>query len=384
MTPDRPTVLVIDDQEPNLRLVRAHLQGEPYRVVTSTDPRRALESIDRDPPDLILLDVMMPVLDGFGVLEALGKQVPDVPVIMITALDDRDVRLRGLAAGARDFLGKPLDRAELLIRVRNLIALKQARDALKATVAKLQAANRDLDAFAGALAHDLQQPIVAITQFAQVVQRRSGHLVAPEDAVSLERIISAARGAQQMIGGLLEFARLGDAALRWERVDLNEIVAETRGTLAQQGSGRPITWAVAHLPAVEGDRTLLRQVFANLLSNAVKYSSTQPHPAITVDWAANGSQGVMVSVTDNGVGFDMAHAARLFVPFERLPGGAQFPGHGVGLANVRRIMERHGGDVHARSEPGKGATFTLVFRRASSQERDVGLDGAARVERRDR
>jgi two-component system, sensor histidine kinase and response regulator len=362
MTSDQPMVLAIDDQEANLRLIRAHLRTEPYRVVTSTEPLRALELVDRDPPDLVLLDVMMPELDGFGVLEALRRAVPDTPVVMITALDDRDARLRGLAAGARDFLGKPVDRSELLIRVRNLIALKQTRDELKATVQRLQAANRDLEAFAGALAHDLQQPVTAIAGYAEAIQVRSGPLMVPGDAGHLDRIITAARWAQRMASGLLEFARLGQRTIQREPVDLNEVVAEARACLAEPASGRPVAWTVADLPVVDGDRTLLGQVFTNLLSNAVKYSGTRPQPAVVIDCRADAGKGLAVRVSDNGVGFDMAKAGRLFTPFERLHSAAEFQGTGMGLANVRRIMESHGGSVHAESTPGQGSTFTLVFR----------------------
>ena len=360
--PARAAVLVIDDKEVNLRLMRAYLHGQPYEVITCNDPQEALERIRREPPDLILLDLMMPVLDGFAVLELLKASAPQVPVLVITGVDDRDDRLRALASGARDYLTKPVDRSELLIRVRNLVALKQADDALAGTLAQLEAANRDLDAFAGALAHDLQQPITSIAAFAQVIQRNSEKLLPPGDVSHLKRIVAATHNAQHMIRGLLEFARLGQREIKMAPVDLNLIVQSARGALAHETEDRAVSWSAAPLPVVRGDPSLLLLAFVNLLSNAIKYSRTREHPSITIDSQCDPSTGPMIRIRDNGVGFDMAHAQRLFHPFERLHSVAEFEGTGMGLANVRRIMERHGGSVRAESLVGEGATFTLRFR----------------------
>lgn len=357
-----PTVLVIDDKEVNLRLMRAYLQSEPYRVITHSDPHEALRLIAQEPPDLILLDLMMPVLDGFAVLELLKDAAPGVPVLVVTGLNERDARLRGLAAGARDYLTKPVDRSELLIRVRNLVALKQAGDALARAVAQLEAANRDLNAFAGGLAHDLQQPITSIAAFAQVIQEHSEHLLPPGDASHLKRILAASATANRMIRGLLDFARLGQKTLDVTPVDLNQVVQGARDALAHEFAGPEPVWTVGSLPVVRGDASLLLLAFVNLLSNGLKYSRTRQPPAIDISAHTDAAKGHAIRIRDNGVGFDMAHASNLFTPFERLHSAAEFEGTGMGLANVRRIMERHGGAVQAESAPGQGATFTLLFR----------------------
>lgn len=359
---DRATVLVIDDKEVNLRLMRAYLQAQPYEVIAYSDPQAALDCIEHEPPDLILLDLMMPVLDGFAVLDRLKVLVPQVPVLVVTGVDDRDDRLRALESGARDYLIKPVDRSELLIRVRNLVALKQAGDALGRALAKLEAANLDLNAFAGALAHDLQQPITSIGAFAQVIQRNTANLLSPADASHLKRIVAAAQNAHHMVRGLLEFARLGQRQIEMVPVDLNVVVQKARNALGQESGTQAVSWTTAALPMVRGDPTLLQLAFVNLLSNAVKYSRTREQPSIVIDSPPDMSAGPVIRIRDNGVGFDMAHAQRLFHPFERLHNNTQFEGSGMGLANVRRIMERHGGSVRAESVEGEGATFTLLFR----------------------
>jgi len=355
------TIVAIDDKETNLRLLRAYLQAEPYRLVTFTDPEVALREIELSPPDLVLLDLMMPNMDGFDVLSVLQDAVPQVPVIVVTAMDDRDARLRGLAAGVRDFLTKPVDRTELLLRARNLVALKQTVDSLENAMRELKQANRDLQSFAGSLAHDLQQPIQTISAFAQVMETQGAGMPA-EQVAHLHKIHASAVTAGTMIKALLEFARLGQAKLNTAPVDLAAVVEEAQRTVGERAQGRAVQWHVETLPIVPGDRSLLLFAFINLLSNAVKYSRTQQQPVISIEVEKQPFNAYAIRVRDNGVGFDMAHAGRLFGPFERLHSATEFEGTGMGLANVRRIVEKHGGRVQAESEVGKGAVFTIVLK----------------------
>ena len=360
LVPRLASIVAIDDQESNLRLLRVYLQSEPYRLIGFTDPHLALKAIEQNPPDLVLLDLMMPVMDGYSMLELLRDAVPKVPVVVVTALDDRDARLRGLASGARDFLTKPLDRTELQIRVRNLVALKQSRDALEDALAELQSLNRDLQAFAGGLAHDLQQPLSTIAAFAQVMQDHAEQLP-PADAGHVGRILRSTAVARQMIKALLEFARLGQADVEMVPVDLNKIVADARSQVTTETGVQSVEWHIAQLPTVQGDAQLLSFAFVNLLSNAVKYSSKNEHPVVWVEARALALGAYEITVRDNGVGFDMNYADKLFSPFKRLHTTSEFEGTGMGLANVRRIMERHGGTIHAESELGKGAVFTVTL-----------------------
>jgi light-regulated signal transduction histidine kinase (bacteriophytochrome) len=276
-------------------------------------------------------------------------------------MDDREARLRGLAAGVRDFLTKPVDRTELLLRVRNLVTLKQTMDSLEQALGDLKVANRDLQTFAGSLAHDLQQPIMTISAFAQVMQAQGCDMPA-DQAAHLQKIHGAAVAAGTMIKALLEFARLGQARLNTAPVDLAEVVAEAKRTVTERTPNRVIDWTIEALPVVPGDRSLLLFAFINLLSNAVKYSRTQQHPAVSIEVEKQPFNAYAIRVRDNGVGFDMAHAGRLFGPFERLHSVSEFEGTGMGLANVRRIVEKHGGRVQAESEVGKGAVFTVVLK----------------------
>jgi signal transduction histidine kinase len=327
-------------------------------------------------------------LVGMGTLALLWRRRPhsviDLWLMVVLCVWAADTALAALFNNGRYDLGWYVGRAYGLLASSFVLAvlllensmlyarLVEANEAQRRRAAelqrlstKLEAANRDLDAFAGGLAHDLQQPITTIGAFAQVIQRQSAHLFAPGNASHMQRIISAVGMAQRMIRSLLEFARLGQQKIESMRVDLNRLLQEARSALDTDAGGAAITWSIGPLPVVRGDPSLLLLAVVNLLSNAVKYSRGCERPHIQVEGQADAAGGHRLRISDNGIGFDMTQAGRLFRPFERLHTSATFEGTGMGLANVRRIMERHGGSVEAESAPGQGAAFTLVFPRVA-------------------
>jgi signal transduction histidine kinase len=261
--------------------------------------------------------------------------------------------------------------AVLLLESGSLYArLARSNRLLGEALTETRRLNDDLQAFAGSLAHDLQQPLITISAFAQVM--RQGKLEEREIA-HLEKISGAADTARKMIKALLEFARLGESRLETGPVDLNETVRQARSAVTTTAQGSEIDWNIDTLPAVQGDRALLLLAFMNLLSNAVKYTRTQARPMIAVRARVDASGAHVISVRDNGVGFDMSQAQRLFVPFERLHSTREFEGTGMGLANVRRIVEKHGGTISAESHPGEGAEFRLVLPSAAETPVAAGI-----------
>ena len=273
-------------------------------------------------------------------------------------------RIYGLGASAFVLSALLLENSSLHARLAQTHrALERSGDALVAANKQLEIANHDLSRFVGAVAHDLQQPILSISGYAQHVRKRSEQHLPEADVSSLQRIIGIAANADRMIQGLLQFARLGQRELQLESVDLNVVIEEAQQALARELEASGVDLRVAPLPQVRGDAALLSLAFVNLLSNAIKYSRGAKPPVVEVEANAEAGEAV-VRIRDNGVGFDMAHATRLFTPFERLHSAKEFEGTGMGLANVRRIMERHGGSIRAESSPGAGATFVLRFARA--------------------
>jgi len=226
--------------------------------------------------------------------------------------------------------------------------------------AQLEAANRDLESFAYSISHDLRAPLRHIDGFARLLQSRLGELE-PEQAHYFERIIQASARMHRMIDDLLEFSRIGRSKLQHVSVDLDALVAEIVSALKPEKPDRPeVDWRVGSLGTVYGDPGLLHTVFENLLGNAFKFTCREDAPCVEVS-RADKEGGAYIRVKDNGVGFDPAYAHKLFDVFQQLHDKDEFGGSGIGLANVKRIVERHGGEVTASAEKGKGAEFTLIL-----------------------
>ncbi|NMW24445.1 PAS domain S-box protein, partial [Rhodanobacter denitrificans] len=228
---------------------------------------------------------------------------------------------------------------------------------LEGKVTQISDVNRELEAFSYSVSHDLRAPLRHIAGFARKLEQHLGDHVDEKSGHYIEVIAGSAQRMAVLIDDLLVFSRLGRGALRLQAVDMQSLVDEARA-LAESGvSDRRIVWTIAPLPMVIGDENMLRTVWQNLLSNAVKYTGhcEVARIAVSVQQGRNGDYEFTVS--DNGAGFDMQYADKLFGVFQRLHRASEFPGNGIGLANVRRIVARHGGRVWAEAEPGQGAHF---------------------------
>jgi PAS domain S-box-containing protein len=249
-------------------------------------------------------------------------------------------------------------------------ALRQLNDDLEAQVAartrELESANRDLEAFTYSVSHDLRAPVRHIAGFARVVQEEDGDRLSEEGRAALERIVAAGSRLGRLIEDLLRLSRLGRIAIEPHPVDLAAVVRRARADVTAGDEASGVEWTIGALPSVSGDPELLRAALVNLFSNAIKFSRGRTPPRIEVgaDALADTPEVVVVRVRDNGVGFDPQYADRLFGVFQRLHREEEFEGTGIGLANVRRIIDRHGGRTWAESVPGQGATFYFTLPRA--------------------
>jgi signal transduction histidine kinase len=235
------------------------------------------------------------------------------------------------------------------------------RRALNEELAKrsgeLQAINKELEAFAYSVSHDLRAPIRHIAGFTELLQKNAASVLDERSQRHATMILESAKRMGDLIDDLLAFSRIGRAEAHKTMVSLQQLVQEAQSEVAQETDGRSIDWKIGKLPACYGDRSMLRLVLINLIANAVKFTRTRPQAEIEIASTNHNPDQIVVSIKDNGVGFDMKYVNKLFGVFQRLHAPEAFEGTGIGLATVQRIVHRHGGRVWAEGLVDGGATF---------------------------
>jgi PAS domain S-box-containing protein len=288
-----------------------------------------------------------------------------IPVALtVSPIKDEAGRIVGASTIARDISERKQAEQEIL----------RLNADLAARAAELESANRDLEGFNYTVAHDLRQPLNVINGYCQAIEMRCGDKLQQECAEFVRGAYDATLRMNGLIEALLNFSRLGRIEPKRAPVDLSGLAGVAAAELRLSEPVRRVDFRIAAGVQVEGDAELLRVVLDNLLGNAFKY--TRSREEAVIEFGATLREGSQVCfVRDNGTGFDMAHGAQLFVPFQRLPGSEEFRGFGVGLATVERIIRRHGGSVWAEGEPGRGATF--FFTLGAGQDQPGVPDGGA-------
>jgi signal transduction histidine kinase len=380
-----PCVLIVDDERRNSELLKVMLVPEGYAILTASSGEDALALLADQPPDLILLDVMMPGMDGYQVATRI-KQNPatnNIPVIMLTALDDRNARMLGLNAGAEDFLTKPVDRAELCVRVRNLLRLKAYGDKLRvahaalaialteASEARLMAehANNAKTQFLRSMSHELRTPLNAISGYTEILEMGIRGVVNPAQIKDLGRIKRASAYLLRLINDVLTIARLeGARPLHLISISVNPLLSEVEGLCILQAKANGLTLAVEeckHEIFATADAERFQQILINLITNAIKFTPKGGSINVTAD---DDSGVVRVRVKDTGVGVRMLDMERVFEPFvqidRHLTSDTQ-QGVGLGLSISRELARAMRGDLTLESVEGVGSTFTLTLPIAS-------------------
>jgi PAS domain S-box-containing protein len=352
---------------------------EKFRVVVEGAPM-GMVMVNRE-GTILLVNVQIEKLFGYGREELLGQ-----PIEVLVPERFRGQHpghrqgflaapsLRAMGAG-RDLYGlrkdgselpveiglNPIETAEGTVVMASIIDIterKRAEEEIKLRSEQLEAANKELEAFSYSVSHDLRAPLRHIDGFAMLLQKHATALD-EKGRRHLATISGSAKQMGRLIDDLLLFSKMGRAELRMTSVNLNQLVKDIQQALKPDTQGREIAWAIGPLPEVRGDPAMLRQVFANLMGNAVKYTRTREQARIEIGCMGGNPDGqeVVVCVRDNGAGFDMQYAHKLFNVFQRLHSMSEFEGTGVGLANVKRIINRHGGRTWAEGTVNEGAAF---------------------------
>lgn len=372
---DRPAatghLLIVDDNEMNRDVLARQLQRQGFTSKSIEDGETALRELRQHRYDLVLLDVMMPGLDGSQVLERMKSDdsTREIPVLMVSALDELDSVVRCIQIGADDYLFKPFDPILLRARIDSLLERKRLRDLekrrteeLEATVAQLQTverelreSNQELERFAGAVSHDLQEPLRTITSYIQLLQRQLQGRLDERAEEFIGYAVDAARRMTNLIDGLLDYAHASSGKHQAAAIDAGKALREAVDNLGAAITESGATVQHDQLPTIVADPVQLARLFQNLVGNAIKYRRADVAPAIRVSTERQ-PDGWLFAVRDNGIGIEQKYLPRIFGLFQRLHGQNR-AGAGVGLATCQRIVERMGGRIWPESEPGVGSTF---------------------------
>ncbi|MEZ0229082.1 MAG: response regulator [Planctomycetota bacterium] len=355
----RPTILVVDDTIENLRLLATLLDQHGYDTRPVTSGTQALQVATREPPDLILLDVGMPGMDGYEVCRAL-KSVPglgDIPVVFVTALSEVGDKVRAFEAGGVDYVTKPFQFPEVLARVKTHLALRAARLEVARSYERVRALEELRDNLVHMVVHDMRSPLTGMIGSISLIEARADGLrtEVPQEIAILK---NASSRLLEMTNDLLDVKRLEEHTmpLNRSRLDLVEIVAESRKLIGGWDANR-VTSVKADGPvAVDGDRALLRRVVENLLNNAFKH--TPPEGAIVVSVTSGGGR-VRMTVADEGPGVPVAARTRIFEKFGamRAREDQEYHSVGLGLAFCKLAIEAHGGSIGVDAREPKGSVF---------------------------
>jgi two-component system, sensor histidine kinase and response regulator len=385
---DRVNILLVDDQPANLVALEAMLQGLGQNLILAGSGREALKWLLTHEFAVILLDVKMPEMDGFETATLIRQRDKSrhTPILFLTAADASQTQaVRGYAVGAVDYLLKPVvpefvrskvavfvelaKKNELLRRQAALLAQsEQAALELAETraelVRELEHKNRELESFSYAVSHDLRAPLRRIDSFSRAILESQADRLDDSGRKFLVRVREASQQMSQLIDDVLYLSRVTRAELRDQEVDLSELAGTIAGRLQEAEPERRVELKIRPGLVVTGDGQLLKIALENLLENAWKFTARQPEARIEFG-ATQVSGEPTYFFRDNGAGFDMTYAGRLFGPFQRLHAQHDFPGSGIGLATVQRIIHRHGGRVWAEGLVGQGATFYFTLGRRS-------------------
>ena len=346
-----PRILVVDDEELNLRLIEAMLTPLGYELSFARNGIEALEKVKESPPDVILLDIMMPKMDGYEVARRLkedeGTRI--IPIVMVTALKEVGDRVKALEAGATDFLTKPVDKTELRARVNSLVQVKAYQE-------ELNRSNKELEQFAYVVSHDLREPLRMVTSFAQSLEKRYKDKLDKTADEYIQFIVDGAARMQRLIDDILLYSRVSTRALPFELVEMERVLQTVLGNLGIAATEAEAKITHDPLPVIKADPSQMGQVLQNLIANAIKFSRKGEPPVVHISARKENKEWVF-SVKDSGIGIDPELFGRLFVLFQRLHTQDEYPGTGIGLAVTKKIVERHGGRIWIESEPGKGSTF---------------------------
>jgi two-component system sensor histidine kinase/response regulator len=368
------SVLLVDDDSTKRFALKTILAPLGENIVEAASGADALRQLLRQEFAVVLLDVRMPVMDGFETAQLIRQRPRSelTPIIFVTALGQAETDMgRGYDLGAVDFVFAPVVPAILRAKVAVFVELYRAQQELRRYRTRLEmlveerttaltSINRELEAFSYSVSHDLREPLLAFDGLSQTLLDDYGDRLDTKAKDYLKRMRRASQRMTSVFDGLQTLFRLTSGEIHRERLDVTELVQELVEEIKAENPDRKVEVQIAKGMTASGDQRLIRILLVNLLNNAWKFTSTKNSAKVEVGTETVDGES-RIFVRDNGVGFDMIYAHRLFGAFQRLHSQSEFAGAGIGLATARRIVNRHGGRIWAEGAVGEGATFYFVI-----------------------
>jgi len=379
---DKGYILLVDDQPDNLRLLSTLLSERGYQPRGVINGSMAIKAAKSSQPDLILLDILMPEMDGYETCEQLkaDPKTREIPIIFISAKDETIDKVRAFGLGALDYITKPFHVDEVLARIENYLSLRQlqkqlkeqntllrqeitlrqqAEQALQKANQELAQSNAELEQFADVTSHDLQAPLATITTYAQLLEQRYENQLDTQSNQYIQHIVNGCSKMQNLIEDLLEYSRVSKNQKPLEPVDFNSILTIVCHNLESTIRKSQATIVYHNLPTIIADNYQLVQLFQNLIDNAIKSRREEP-PKIEISVESRENE-YLFAVKDNGIGIDSKSFEEIFQIFQRLHTSEEYSGTGIGLAICKKIVEFHGGRIWVESQLGEGTTFYFTI-----------------------
>ena len=371
-------ILVVDDRLENVNLLFDMLSDFGYEVRQVLSGKQALKVVEYDPPDLILLDIMMPDLDGYEVCRQLkSSQNQDIPIIFLSALREVSDQVKAFKLGAVDYITKPFEVEEVLIRVENQLTivkqkkqlayqneqLQQAQQELELLNKEILRSNQELEQFTSIVSHDLRQPLTTMKSFAELLLLKYPDLFEGKPKTFLQYIIDGSNNMDQLIRDLLNYSRIGGVnKIELKQINTEELLNRVLINLTNKIEENQAEINIESLPNIIGDSSKLIELWQNLIENALKYRQKEITPIINIS-ATENEDNYCFKIEDNGIGIEEEYYEQIFQIFQRLHGRGEYEGTGVGLAICKKIVEFHGGKMWLESEYGKGTTFYFTIKK---------------------
>jgi signal transduction histidine kinase len=372
-----PTILIVDDEEVNVKLIKGILAPENYHLISALSGSEALSMLASNRPDLILLDVMMPDMNGFETCRKIKQNTNTkiIPVLMITALSENEHRLKALDSGADDFLSKPVDKIELKIRVKSLLRIKEYHDELIERYREIKKKNVQLqeledfkDSLLHMIVHDLKNPLFAISGNLELLLLDKENF-SKTQSVAAENCLSSCQDLKEMVQQLLDINKMENKKLQLNKqtTDLVPLIDDSLNEVLKRAEEKQISinFVKANgISSISIDSRLIKRVISNLVDNGIRHTPKGGRIEVASE-LENSKNNLCVSVRDTGTGLDPAYHQIIFNKFEQVNlknQGVSVGTAGLGLAFCKLAVEAHGGKIWVESEgEGKGSTFRFTI-----------------------